>query len=116
MNEQDHFVVYKPCKLPACISAHEKYIAISAKAYIELGKPEYVNVFLDECGKRVMIKKADKRMPNVMKVIEHQAGSNRCICRKDLARVVREMFGHGTHVMGHPVDDGGMIFDRPEEK
>jgi hypothetical protein len=115
MSELDRFVVYKPCKLPVCISAHEKYIAISAGAYIALGKPEYVNVFLEECGNRVMIKKADKKMPNAMKIIEHQAGSNRCLCNKDLAKIVSGMWGHGTHIMGHLVDDCGMIFDREEK-
>lgn len=114
MSELDHFVVYKTNRRPVYIAAHSKCVGISAGAFVELGKPEFVNVFIDESGKRVMIKKADKKMPNIWKVIEHRAGQNRCICSKPLTAVIREMFGHGTHITGHPVD-GGMIFDRPEE-
>ena len=116
MNEFDGFVVYKTDMRPAYIAGHDRYVSISAGAFTELGCPDLVNLFIDESGKRVMIKRAEKKFKNVLRVIEHQAGHNRCICRKDLALTICGIFGKGVRVIGHPAGDGCMIFDRPEAK
>ena len=114
MSELDGFVVYRPSEMPVYIAAHDKYIGVSAGAYAEIGMPDCVNVFLDECGKRIMIKVAEESYENVMKVIAHTAGRNHVICNKKLTVKVREMYGRNTHIKGHLVSDGCMIFDKVE--
>ena len=112
MSELDGFVVYRPKDLPCFISAHDKQITVSSGAFKVMGSPEYVNVFLDECRQRIMIKAAEPKFENVLKMVEHSAGRNRVICSRPLTETVREMFGRGAHIMGHLVGDGCMIFDR----
>ena len=114
MSELDHFVVYKLPEKPTYISVLEKSIGISSGSFDLLGCPEYVNVFFDECGKRVMIKKATKTMPNVFKITSHQGGKNRVICSRPLTEKVREMFGDAKRIPGHSVSEECMIFDRVE--
>lgn len=112
MSELDGFVVYKPNEAPCFISAHDKSITVSSGAFKALGSPEWANVFLDECRQRVMIKAAEPQFKNVLKMVEHSAGKNRVICNRELTVLLHDMFGRGSHIMGHLVADGCMIFDR----
>ena len=111
MSELDHFVVYKLPPKPVFISVMLKSVGISSGAYDLLGCPEYVNVFFDECGRRVMIRKSDQTMPNALKVISHQGGKNRTLCNSQLTKKVRAMLTTGTRMEGHGAGEGTVIFE-----
>lgn len=114
MSELDGFVVYKPDDKPLFIAAYEKSVSVSAGVMAALKSPQYVNVFLDICRKRIMLKTAEKDFENVLSVVQHGAGHNRVLCNRELAQVIRDMFGKGVHIMGHVAGDGIAIFDRSE--
>lgn len=117
MSELEGFELFRPnADKPLYIAARQKSVAICAEAYKALGCPQYVNVFTDDFKKRIMIKKAEKGYENAIKVVQHSAGRNMCLCYKKLADMVIEMFGQSTRVYGHVVGDGMMIFDKTEEK
>lgn len=114
MTELEGFEIFTPTG-PFFICAGDKAIRICADAYRALGMPEYVNVFLDDVKKRIMLKVAKKDYENAMKVIKHSHGMNMNICYKALAVKIADMYGQGNRVYGHLVSDGMMVFDRSKE-
>ena len=69
MSELDGFVVFQPTETkPLYITPGKKATGMCAEVYKKLGKPEYVNVFLDEMNCRVMIKRAEEGYENAIRV------------------------------------------------
>ena len=111
-DELNGFVVFRPSvDKPAFLSTRQKSTGLSSGAWIKLDKPEYVNFFLDEDGKRVMLKVAEPNYDNALKVVFHGKGKNMCFGNKVLARKLTDMFGIGKQIPGHLVGTGIMIFE-----
>lgn len=116
MTELEGFEIFAPSKgKPLFICTGEKAVRICADAYKALGKPQYVNVFLDDVKKRILIKVSEKSFDNALKVVKHSGGMNMTICYKDLAKKVSAMYGKGNRVYGHIVSEDMIIFDRSTE-
>lgn len=112
MNELDGFIVFRPeVDRPAFISTRQKSTGLSSGAWVKLGKPEYVNFFFDENGRRVMIKVAESDFDNALKVVFHGKGKNMCFGNKMLAVKLIKMFGLGKQISGHLAGEGIMIFE-----
>lgn len=131
MNELEGFVLYRPRNLgtySAYISVSSKYIRISSLALESLGAPEYVLCFTDEKKRRLMIKKADKSMENIIQlraVVNTKDTRRSAIWSKGLVEMCRKMGGISDQKVtvlfpGHAVGDvpGTMIFElsRPMER
>ena len=78
----DGFVLFTACKGIAldhtigAVITGDRNMRLTDGAISLLGNPEYVNVFFDEPGKRMMIRKAEKDMPNIFRI---QAKSFQCL-------------------------------------
>ena len=70
-NELKGFVLFQSARandFSVGIIVGNNGMRLTAGAFRQRGSPEYINVFFDENTKRMMIKKADKRMANIYKV------------------------------------------------
>lgn len=115
MNELEGFVLWRPDEgKPMYIRTDDKCIRICAEAYSALGAPEFVNVFLDETKRRVMIKMAKPDYQNIIRVTSHSAGHNMSLCNRRLAQKMIGLFGK-ARIHGHIAGDGILIFDVIEE-
>lgn len=71
-NELEGFVIFRGARsgydLSVAIVVTGTGISLTEGAFQQCGSPEYINVFFDDTTKRMMIKKADKKTPNVFKI------------------------------------------------
>ena len=71
-NELDGFVIFRANRSGYDMSVGliicNTGMRLTDGAFRQCGSPEYVNVFFDEAGKRMMLKKAEKNMANVYKL------------------------------------------------
>ena len=116
MNELDGFELFEPDAYKKMfITPQIKCVGICSEAYKALGCPEYVNVFIDDVKKRVLIKKADKEFANTIHVVCHSSGHNMNMCCRSLADRISGLHGRSKRVFGRVVGEGMMIFDRSDK-
>ena len=79
-----------------------------------ISDPMYVNIFFDECGKRLMIRKADKKCDNIFRVTKSGISDYTLIKSTILRIIEKENFPERTVIsyLGHRVKDSDcLIFD-----
>ena len=70
-------VLFQNVKEVIQIAIGRGYVRISSDAIRLIGDPSFINVFFDESGKRMAVKAATEKMPNVFAVGKH-TGLNKC--------------------------------------
>lgn len=115
MTELEGFELFKPGKDETLfITTNFSKIMMCKEVFQVLGKPEYVNVFLDEVKQRIMIKAAEKDYENAIRVIEYKSKKSKHFCSKKLATIISNWYGKSQRVYGHVAGNNLIIFDRRE--
>ena len=117
-NELEGFVIFRGSRsgydLSVGIVVTGTSIRLTEGAFQQCGSPEYVNVFFDDTTKRMMIKKAEKKMANVFKVVSKNINSNSirikllhtAECTVESNKSIR-FDGHNPGVVNHIIFDLG---------
>ena len=97
------------------------YIRLNDRAMIELGKPEWINVFLDYNGKRLMVAASEKGRENAIKVGKAKANKRNVINTAGLRKEIELMVGKAKQtrqIIGHKVETGNptIIFNLKTEQ
>lgn len=82
-----------------------KVILVNKAGLTAIGSPMYINVFFDECGKRMMVRKAEKKNENIFFVKKHGI-SDYSLLKETILRIIeKEDFPEQTVVsyLGHKV-------------
>lgn len=87
------FVLFKNTPEVVQLTVGRGYVRVSSDAMRQIGDPECINIFFDESGKRMAVKAADSRMPNIF-VVGKNTGLNRCA---DLNHRILEIAGIEWH-------------------
>lgn len=117
MSELDGFVIYKTDQRSRRLFIRvngQKHFGISTGVWNVLGKPEYINAFLDENKGRVMLKSAEKDYENAMKVSTSKQCRGIYVSSQNLMVKLHEMFPNRRRVPGHVAGDGIVIFQEGE--
>lgn len=97
------------------------YIRLNDRAMVELGKPEWINVFLDYNGKRLMVAASEKGRENAIKVGKAKANKRNVINTAGLRKEIELMVGKAKQtrqIIGHKVETGNptIIFNLKTEQ
>ena len=92
------FVLFPNVKEVVQMSIGRGYIRISSDAIRLIGNPEFLNVFFDESGKRMAVKAATEKMPNVFGMGKN-TGLNKCAALLEKVLKVAETEWHPGEVI-----------------
>lgn len=101
------FVILKPrhtnYKGGISLRIYDKKISLTTEAVEKLGSPDYINIFVDEKTRRVMIKGASADMDNIYKLNRNGSKSRRTsISNTVLIEDMKRIFGRTSHIIrGH---------------
>jgi len=125
MNDLEGFVLFEirsglAADLSVSVILTVNYLRLTTTAFRQLGSPEFVNVFFDEHGKRMMLKKADKRNQNIVKVDQKTKSISSVSLRMMIQKIsgVEASGGHRFRLDGYnPHCNDTVIFDlaKPRE-
>ena len=98
------------------------YIRLNDRAMVELGKPEWINVFLDYNRKRLMVTASEKGRENAIRVCAMAKANKRNVIntaglRKEIELMVGKL-KQTRQIIGHKVETGNptIIFDLKTEQ
>ena len=97
------------------------YIRLNDRAMVELGKPEWINVFLDYNKKRLMVTASEKGRENAIRVgAMAKANKRNVINTAGLRKEIELMVGKAKQtrqIIGHKVETGNptIIFNLAEK-
>lgn len=86
------------------LSVSNRRIRFSAKAIKILGEPDYINFFIDEMHKRVMVKAAEKSFANRYALNVTNNTYKNSVCSKSLAEKMADLFGTKKIIEGYAPD------------
>lgn len=92
------FVLFPNAKEVIQFSVGRGYVRLSSDAIRLIGDPSYINVFFDEPGKRMAVKAATEKMPNVFGTGK-SAGLNKCATLIEKILAVAETEWHPGEVI-----------------
>lgn len=67
-----------------------KIVLINKAGLDAIGRPMYVNLFFDECGKRMMVKKAGKQDENIFRVTKSAGLSDQGLIKTTILSVIEK--------------------------
>ncbi len=113
-DELKGFVLLENPSRSAVILSVGNTMLINRAGLEAIGNPKFVNIFFDECGMRMMVKKANPKDENVFRVAKSGLSDQSVIKRRILEITNKEEFPERTVVsyLGHKVKSSdSLIFD-----